>query len=189
MYPGAVLNGYESCSDGSDEWGDPDVSQQDRDERDLTEAEIYLLDNYRKASLVEDILGVGLCFIWPLLWFAIISPRLLQSDRFISKFPRYYIAHPKRYNKEINRLETERNSIISEVAVKKAQMAKKAQNINYINNNPEKIEKENSGLAKLGERGATQLMKVRGLESKIETKWDSIRHLIPYSEMLDNQDS
>jgi hypothetical protein len=193
--PFQVLDGDEDCSDGSDEWGNPDVAQHSRP-AEPTEAEIYLLDVFPEYESFNDFMFtmiIGSIFIWPLVLYVIIKPRLLRAW---PRHPRklwllsYLVMHdPEKYLEELGRLESETKSSASEIAEKDVQTIHIERNLRFNKNNPKKIDKGRSELVKLEEQVDVNMKRISELESSIETKWDSIRHLIPYSEMLDNQDS
>ena len=186
-YPVQVLDGDEDCRDGSDEWGDPDVAQHSRP-ADPTEAEIYLLDVFPEYERWNDY-AVDFIFLSLILWafvlYGVIIPRLLRawatSPRHLNALATY---DPEKYHEEIGKLESEINSTESEIAGKDVQIIQIKRNLRFINNNPKKIDKGRSELAKLEKQVDAKMKRVDELESSIEKKWDSIRHLIPYSEML-----
>jgi phage shock protein A len=187
VFPTSVLNGEEDCSDGSDEWGDPEVTQETRPAS-PTDAEIHLLDvipEYERVDglMVQSIYSI-IC-ISPFVWFVFILPSILISDRFISgRLPMFLSAYPEKFLEIYASLESKISTAESEIAERDVQILNIERNLRHINNNPEKIDKGSYGLLELENRVNNQMKVTGDLHSVIEGKWDSVRHLIPYSEML-----
>lgn len=187
VFPTEVLNGEEDCSDGSDEWGDSDVTQETRPAS-PTDAEIHLLDVFPEYDRANDFvisLILPIFLFSPFVWFGVVLPRILKSDRFNSgRSPAILALYPEKFNEIVANLESKISTAKSEIAEKDEQILRAERNIRFINNNPKKIDKESYNLLELENRADNQMKVTGDLHSVIEGKWDSVRHLIPYSEML-----